>query len=82
MKWSISILPKPEVLDSKGRAILQSLQQEGFKVKSCQMGKYIILDLQEENREASYLQAKKIAKDILHNPLIENFTIEKFDDKK
>ena len=82
MKWSISILPKLEVLDSKGRAILQSLQQEGFKVKSCQMGKYIILDLQEENTEASYLQAKKIAKDILHNPLIENFTIEKFDNKK
>lgn len=82
MRWGISILPKPEVLDSKGRAVLQSLQQEGFKVKSCKMGKYIILDLQETNREASYLQAKKIAKDILHNPLIENFTIEKIDDKK
>ena len=82
MRWGISILPKPEVLDSRGRAILQSLQQEGFKVKSCKMGKYIILDLQETNREASYLQAKKIAKDILHNPLIENFTIENLDDKK
>ena len=82
MRWGISILPKPEVLDSKGRAVLQSLQQEGFKVKSCQIGKYIILDLQEENKETSYLQAKKITKDILHNPLIENFTIEKLDDKK
>ena len=82
MRWGISILPKPEVLDSKGRTVLQSLQQEGFKIKSCQMGKYIILDLQEANREASYLQAKKIAKDILHNPLIENFTIEKLDNKK
>ena len=82
MKWGISILPKPEVLDSKGRAVLQSLQQEGFKIQNCQMGKYIILDLKEENKEASYLQAKKIAKDILHNPLIENFTIEILDDKK
>ena len=82
MKWAISILPKPEVLDSKGRAVLQSLQQEGFKVKNCKMGKYIILDLQEENKETSYLQAKKIAKDILHNPLIEKFTIEKLDDSK
>ena len=82
MKWAISILPKPEVLDSKGRAVLQSLQQEGFKVKSCKIGKYIILDLQEENREASYLQAKKIATEILHNPLIENFTIEEIDNEK
>ena len=82
MKWAISILPKPEVLDSKGRAVLQSLQQEGFKVKNCKIGKYIILDIEEKNKEASYLQAQTIAKDILHNPLIENFTIETLDDKK
>ena len=77
MKWAIHILPKPEVLDSQGRAVLQALKHEGFKVQSCQIGKYIILDLQEDNPERSYQQAEKITCDVLHNPLIETFTIKK-----
>lgn len=82
MKWGIHILPKPEVLDSQGRAILQSLKQEGFKVQNCQAGKYIVLDLQEADEKTSYSQIKKITNDILHNPLIETFTIEKLNEPK
>ena len=77
MKWGIHILPKPEVLDSQGRTVLQSLKQEGFKVQNCQVGKYIVLDLQEENEDASYLQVEEITNKVLHNPLIETFTIER-----
>ena len=77
MKWGVHVLPKPEVLDSQGRAVLQALKHEGFKVQNCQIGKYIILDLQEEDPNTSYQQAEKIARDVLHNPLIETFTITK-----
>ena len=77
MKWGVRIMPKPEVLDSKGRTLLQTLNNSGFKIKNCQVGKYIVLELQNGQEEVSQEQVVQIANEFLHNPLIETFTIEK-----
>ena len=77
MKWGVRIMPKPEVLDSTGRTVLKTLQREGFQIENCQVGKYIILDLQATDEQTSYKQVRKVAEKILHNPLTEDIVIEK-----
>lgn len=79
MQWGIRIMPKPEVLDSSGRTVLQALKREGFPLTDCHIGKYIILNLPTTDSQRAYTQIKNMAEKVLHNPLTENFTIEKLE---
>jgi phosphoribosylformylglycinamidine (FGAM) synthase PurS component len=76
MRIGVRIMPRKDVLDSQGRAVERSISQMGMKISSCVVGKYIILDFQSMNQTQAMLEAKKIAEDILHNPLVESFELE------
>lgn len=75
MKFAIQVLPKPEVLDSQGRAVEDLLKKEGFKLQSCRVGKYIEIDIEGKDEKSALDELKKMSEFVLYNPLIEKVEI-------
>lgn len=76
MKIGVKILPKNEVLDSQGRAVEGTLKNHGKAVTQCRVGKYVQLDIAENDSEKALSKAKEIAEFVLYNPLIETYELE------
>ena len=76
MKFALKVLPKPEVLDTQGRAVEGTLKQHGFQLESCNVGRYIVLDVKANNEDEGLKAAKAMAEKGLYNPLIESYSLE------
>lgn len=72
---AVKILPKKDVLDTQGRAVLEVLQRDSKAVTQCQVGKMIVLQMQGESTEACLEQARTWAEKVLCNPLTEEFEL-------
>ncbi len=77
----VKILPKKEVLDVQGRAIADMLKRQGRAIKNCQYGKFIRLTIHTDDLEFALGEAKKMAKSVLCNPLLETYELEILSDK-
>ncbi len=77
MKIGVRIMPRKDVLDSQGRAVERSISQMGMKIVNCRVGKYIVLDFDFSSVDEAMKEARRIADDVLHNPLIESYELEK-----
>lgn len=77
IKFSVEVLPKPEVLDSQGRTVEGLLKKEGFKIGSCRVGKYIEIEVDMADEKEAMNELKKISEFVLYNPLIESVDIKK-----
>ena len=78
MKAKVYVTLKPSVLDPQGKAIHHSVELLGFEnVADIRQGKYfeIALDSALSQTEAQ-TTAEKIAKDVLANPVIEDYKVE------
>jgi phosphoribosylformylglycinamidine synthase subunit PurS len=78
MKAKVYVTLKPSVLDPQGKAIQHSVELLGYKnVADIRQGKYfeIALDSTITDAEAKII-AENIAKDVLANPVIEDFCVE------
>jgi phosphoribosylformylglycinamidine synthase len=78
MKAKVYVTLKPGVLDPQGKAIHHSIELLGFeKINDVRQGKYfeILLDAELSETEAKEM-AEKIAKDVLANPVIEDYRVE------
>ena len=78
MKAKVYVTLKPSVLDPQGKAIHHSVELLGFeKINEIRQGKYfeIVLDAELSEAEAK-ASAEKIAKDVLANPVIEDYRVE------
>jgi phosphoribosylformylglycinamidine synthase len=78
MKAKVYVTLKPSVLDPQGKAIHHSVELLGFdKINDIRQGKYfeIALDSELSERDAKET-AEKIAKNILANPVIEDYRVE------
>lgn len=81
MKAKVYVSLKPSVLDPQGKAIHHSVELLGYKqIADVRQGKYfeIALDDSMTKAEAS-VTADKIAKDVLTNPVIEDYRVEIID---
>jgi len=77
MKAHVWVMLKPTVLDPQGKTIQHALAGLGYEqVKDVRQGKFFVLDLGGASREAAQAQVEKIAKDVLTNPVIEEFHYE------
>lgn len=76
MKFALKVLPKPEVLDTQGRAVHSTLVNHGFKLSNCNVGKYIVLDVKADDPASAKAMAEQMAEKGLYNPLIENYELE------
>jgi phosphoribosylformylglycinamidine synthase subunit PurS len=76
MKVAVKILPKSEVLDSQGRAIAKILNDHGKKLENCRVGRYVVLEVSETDKNKAIAKAQEMAEFVLYNPLIETFELE------
>jgi len=76
MKFALKILPRPEVLDTQGRAVEMSLKGNGHKLSSCRVGTYIVVDVDAETLEDGKTKAVAMAENGLYNPLVEVYELE------
>jgi len=75
MKANVYVTLKPDVLDPEGLTIKNALNTLNYKkIKNVRMGKFIVIEFTDSNREKVEQDLKKICHDILSNPIIEDYT--------
>jgi phosphoribosylformylglycinamidine synthase len=75
MKVLVTVLPKPSVLDPQGAAAAEAIRHLGLPgVGRVRIGKVIELELPDSTPDS---EIQRIAKDLLSNPVIEDYSISK-----
>ena len=69
----VDVMPKPEILDPQGKAIVGALPRLGFTCfSSVRQGKRFELTIDGEVTDAILAQAREAAETLLSNPVIED----------
>ncbi len=76
MKIGVKVMLRPEVLDIQGRAVAENLERQGRPLSECRVGKFIELEVPANTKDQALKEAREIADYVLHNPLIESYTLE------
>jgi phosphoribosylformylglycinamidine synthase len=77
MKAHVWVMPKGTVLDPQGQTIQHALASLGFaEVKGVRQGKFFVLELDGASREAAAARVERIAREVLANPVIEEYRFE------
>ncbi|QYO67253.1 phosphoribosylformylglycinamidine synthase subunit PurS [Leptolyngbya sp. 7M] len=78
MKAKVYVTLKPSVLDPQGKAIHHSVELLGFEnISDIRQGKFFEIALADSVSESEARAAvEKIAKDVLANPVIEDYRVE------
>jgi phosphoribosylformylglycinamidine synthase PurS subunit len=72
----VDVMPKPEILDPQGKAVLGALPRLGFSgVHDVRQGKRFELEVDGEVTEAVLADVHRMAETLLSNPVIEYFTV-------
>ncbi len=76
MKAHVYVTPKTSVLDPQGQTIHNALRKMGFaNVAAVRQGKYFQLSLADGlASDAARAEVERIARDVLTNPVIEEYT--------
>ena len=77
MKAHVWVMPKRTVLDPQGQTIQHALSGLGYsQVADVRQGKFFVLNLNGWNREEAQKQLERISKEVLANPVIEEYRFE------
>jgi phosphoribosylformylglycinamidine synthase len=78
MKALVYVTLKPGVLDPQGKAIHHSVEMLGQKdILDIRQGKYFEIALDDSmDQAAALVSVESIAKDVLANPVIEDYRVE------
>jgi phosphoribosylformylglycinamidine synthase subunit PurS len=80
MKAHVWVMLKSTVLDPQGQTIQRALRSLGYsKVEDVRQGKFFVLSINGLSRNEAQAQVERIAKDVLTNPVIEEFRFEILD---
>jgi phosphoribosylformylglycinamidine synthase subunit PurS len=72
----VDVMPKPEILDPQGKAVLGALPRLGFSgVADVRQGKRFELEIDGEVTDAVLAEVEKMAETLLSNPVIENYAV-------
>jgi phosphoribosylformylglycinamidine synthase subunit PurS len=72
----VDVMPKPEILDPQGKAVLGALPRLGFAgVTDVRQGKRFELEVEGEATEQVLGKVRKMAEMLLSNPVIEDFEV-------
>ena len=72
----VDVMPKPEILDPQGKAVLGALPRLGFSgVTDVRQGKRFELEIDGEVTDAVLAEVEKMAGTLLSNPVIENYAV-------
>lgn len=71
----VDVMPKPEILDPQGKAVLGALPRLGFSgVTEVRQGKRFELEVPVVD-DAVLAEVEKMAETLLSNPVIENYSV-------
>jgi len=77
MKAHVWVMLKMTVLDPQGQTIQQALTSLGHKkIKEVRQGKFFVLNLEGSTKPEAETEVEKIAREVLTNPVIEEFRFE------
>lgn len=77
MKAHVWVMPKSTVLDPQGQTIHNALSSLGYsQIKDVRQGKFFVLELNGASQDEAKQQVEKIAREVLTNPVIEEFRYE------
>lgn len=77
MKAKIHVTLKQGILDPQGKAIEHALETLGFKnVANVRVGKYLELDLDEQDKARAEVEVKSMCEKLLANTIIEEYRFE------
>jgi phosphoribosylformylglycinamidine synthase len=77
MKARVTVTLKTGVLDPQGKAIAHALGSLGIEgVDDVRQGKYIEVELAETDPERAKTTLERMCKELLANPIIENYRYE------
>ncbi|HEY5894163.1 MAG TPA: phosphoribosylformylglycinamidine synthase subunit PurS [Chthoniobacterales bacterium] len=83
MKANVVVLPKATVLDPQGVAVKNAVHHLGLEtVKSVRVGKFLEIEIDGPENEATEAKLHEIARDLLSNPVIEDYKLEILGDEK
>ncbi|NHC24492.1 phosphoribosylformylglycinamidine synthase subunit PurS [Nocardioides sp. IC4_145] len=72
----VDVMPKPEILDPQGKAVLGALPRLGFSgVTDVRQGKRFELEVEGEVTDAVLADVDRMAETLLSNPVIESYTV-------
>ncbi len=75
-RYVVDVMPKPEILDPQGKAVLGALPRLGFTgVVDVRQGKRFELEIEGEVTEALLAEVAQMASTLLSNPVIEDFEV-------
>ncbi len=77
MKAHVWVMLKQTVFDPQGQTIHHALQSLGYaKVQDVRQGKFFVLQLDGLNKQEAQEQIERISREVLTNPVIEEFRFE------
>jgi phosphoribosylformylglycinamidine synthase PurS subunit len=78
MKAKVFVTLKPGVLDPQGKAIKHSVELLGYQgVSDIRQGKYFEITVDGSiDTETARAEAERMAREVLSNPIIEDFRVE------
>jgi phosphoribosylformylglycinamidine synthase PurS subunit len=72
----VDVMPKPEILDPQGKAVLGALPRLGFQgVTDVRQGKRFELEFEGEMTDEVLDEVREMAQTLLSNPVIEDYTV-------
>jgi phosphoribosylformylglycinamidine synthase PurS subunit len=75
-RYVVDVMPKREILDPQGKAVLGALPRLGFEgVADVRQGKRFEVEVDGEHDDASLADVRRMAETLLANPVIEDFTV-------
>ena len=75
MKAHVFVTLKRTVLDAQGQTVQQALRRMHYQgVSDVRQGKYFLLTLDETPEAQASAEVERIAREVLVNPVIEEFT--------
>ena len=75
-RYVVDVMPKPEILDPQGKAVLGALPRLGFEgVTDVRQGKRFEIEVDGDPGEAALHRVRAMAETLLSNPVIEDFEV-------
>ena len=76
IRAQVIVRPRASIFDPQGDAVGRAIQQLGVAgLKQAHVGKFIELELEVTDLEAARAQLETICRDLLSNPVIEDYTL-------
>jgi phosphoribosylformylglycinamidine synthase PurS subunit len=80
-RFAVNVTPKPGILDPQGRAVERSLPHLGIEgVSAVRVGRRVELSVDAGDEREARAVVERLAAELLSNPLIEAFEVERVAD--